>query len=231
VTRPSIIGLAAVILLSTGTMALAQGVSSAARSRPRTWEFGGGVVYVGGYDLGEATAELTSNTGTTGGSFPQFETDSQVKSAVGVQGRIGFLVTPSFAIEGGLRFSKPVLEIRITDDAEDAADLNSEETISQYLIDASAVWHFTNAAFGSGKAVPFVFGGAGYLRELHEGDALIEEGVEYHAGGGIKWWFGEGRGRFGFRGEVGISIRDGGFDFEETRRVVPIAAGSLVYTF
>ena len=72
--------------------------------------------------------------------------------------------------------------------------------------------------------MPFLWG-AGYLRELHEDDAFVEEGLEYHAGGGIKWWFGQGRRRVGVRGEAGISIRDGGFDFEDGQRIVPTAGG------
>ena len=75
--------------------------------------------------------------------------------------------------------------------------------------------------------MPFCLGGAGYLRELHEQDALVEDGLEYHAGGGLKWWFGQGRRRVGVRGEAGISIRDGGFDFADGLRVVPTVGGSL----
>ena len=74
--------------------------------------------------------------------------------------------------------------------------------------------------------MPFVYGGAGYLRELHEGEALVEEGLEYHAGGGIKVWFGSGR--FAFAATSGFLFRDGGFDFEDKRRVVPEAGASLV---
>jgi hypothetical protein len=102
--------------------------------------------------------------------------------------------------------------------------------LSQYVFDGSAVWHFVKGS-GSGRAVPFVYGGAGYLRELHEGDTLVEEGAEFHLGGGVKWWLGSGRRRFGLRGEAGLSIRDGGFDFEDGRRVVPTVYGSLVYAF
>ena len=149
----------------------------------------------------------------------------------GVQARIGFIVTPALVIEGGLRFTKPVYEVRVSGDAEGAPDTTIEEKLSQYVFDGSVVWHVTRAAFAGQRAVPFLYGGAGYLRELHEQDALVEEGLEYHAGGGIKWWFGHGRRGFGMRGDVGISIRDGGFDFKDGLRVVPIVAGSLIYTF
>jgi hypothetical protein len=130
-------------------------------------------------------------------------------------------------VEGGIRLTRPVYEVRVSGDVENAADITIEETLSQYLFDGSLVWQFSHG----GRAVPFVFGGAGYLRELHEEDALVEEGVEYHAGAGLKWWFGQGGRRFGVRGEAGISIRDGGFDFKDSQRVVPVVGGSLIYSF
>ena len=122
---------------------------------------------------------------------------------------------------------RPVYEVRISGDIEDAPDTTAEETLSRPP-DGSVVWHVTRAGFE--RAGPFLFGGAGYLRELHEDDALVEEGLEYHAGGGIKWWFGQGRRRVGVRGEAGISIRDGGFDFGwPTHR--PDSRRVLFYTF
>jgi hypothetical protein len=219
----------ALFLGSCGIVAPAMAQSAAAAGpRASRLELGGGGVFVGGYGLGESKAELTPNSGSTG--FDQFTTDNRVRPAFGVQARIGFIVTPALVVEGGLRFTRPVYEVRVSGDAEEAADTTIEETLTQYAFDGSVVWQFTRAAFAGGRAVPFVFGGAGYLRELHERDALVEEGLEYHAGGGLKWWFGQGR-RVGVRGEAGISIRDGGFDFADGQRVVPVVAGSLVYTF
>lgn len=198
--------------------------------RQGRWELSGGGVLVGGYGLGENAAELTPNSGSAP-SFDQFTTDNRVRQAFGVQARIGFIVTPALVVEGGLRFTRPVFEVRVSGDAEGAPDTTVEEKLSQYVFDGSVVWHVTRAAFAGQRAVPFLFGGAGYLRELHEQDALVEDGLEYHAGGGIKWWFGQGQRGLGVRGEVGISVRDGGFDFNDSLRVVPIVAGSLIYTF
>jgi hypothetical protein len=199
--------------------------AGAAGARPGRFEVSGGGVFVGGYGLGEREAELTPNTGTSG--FDLFTTDNEVRQAFGVQARIGFVVTPAIVVEGGLRFTRPVYQVRVSGDAENAADITIDETLSQYLFDGSVVWQFSPG----GRAVPFVFGGAGYLRELHEEDALVEEGVEYHAGVGLKWWFGQGGRRFGLRGEGGISIRDGGFDFKDGPRVVPVVGGSVIYSF
>ncbi len=189
-------------------------------------ELSGGGVLVGGYGLGESVAELTPNSGSSG--FDLFTTESEVRQAFGAVARIGFAVTPSLVVEGGLRFTRPVYELRASGDAEDAPDTTIKETLSQYVFDGSVVWNFGRAGR---RIVPFVYGGAGYLRELHEEDALVEEGVEYHAGGGVKWWFGHGSRRFGARGDVGISVRDGGFDFDEGARLVPVVSGSLVFAF
>ena len=212
------------IALSAAAPAVAQSGGQASVSGPGRWELTGGGVLIGGYELGERSAELTPNTGSS--SFEEFTTDNTVKPAFGLQARIGFFVTPGLTVEGGFRFARPVYEVRIGGDVENAPDTTAEETLSQYLFDGSIVWHL-----GKGRAVPFLFGGAGYLRELHEDDALLEEGLEYHAGGGIKWWFGEGRRGVGVRAEAGVSIRDGGFDFKDGQRIVPTAGGFLFYAF
>jgi hypothetical protein len=79
--------------------------------------------------------------------------------------------------------------------------------------------------------VPFLAGGAGYLRELHDGAELIETGRIYHGGAGLKLWFGQGARRLGVRADVGIATRDGGFDFRDGRRTLPTAGFSLAYLF
>lgn len=188
-------------------------------------EVSGGGVFVGGFDLGETQAQLTSNAG---GKFDLFSTSGKVKAAPGVQARLGFFLTRALAIEGGVRWTRPVFAVRITGDTEGAPDTTAEETLNQYLFDGSAVLHFGSP--GGARATPFIFGGAGYLRELHEEDALVEEGVEFHAGGGVKIWMGASR-RVGVRAEAGLSVRDGGFDVDEKRRAIPVAGGFLFWVF
>jgi hypothetical protein len=217
------------IALSATAPALAQSGGQASASGPGRWELAGGGVLIGGYELGERAAELTPNTGSSG--FDEFTTDNRIKPTLGLQARIGFVVTPALALEGGFRFARPIYEVRISGDVENAPDTTAEETLNQYQFDGSVVWHVTRAGFGNGQGVPYLFGGAGYLRELHEDDALVEEGLEYHAGGGIKWWFGQGRRGVGLRAEAGVSIRDGGFDFKDGQRIVPTAGGFLTYAF
>ena len=125
--------------------------------------------------------------------------------------------------------ARPKLDIKLSGDFESAPDQTATETLTQYVIDGSAVLNL--APFNSGRVVPFIAGGAGYIRDLHEGSELIETGIEYHGLVGIKWWFSDRPHRLGIRGEGGFSIRDGGFDFRDERRTVPIATAGLVYIF
>jgi hypothetical protein len=215
--------LAGALLLGLAATAEAQGPAAG------SWEISGGGAVVGGFDLDDRDAELTSNTGTSGGRFTLFNVDGEIKMSYGLLGRIGVYATRRLSLEAGVRWTRPVNSQRISGDTENAPAITAEETLNQYLFEGSALWHFNTASAGA-SVMPFVYGGAGYLRELHEGDAVVEEGLEIHAGGGLKVWMGA-RKRVGIRGEAGISIRDGGFGAEDTRRTVPLAAGSFIWVF
>jgi hypothetical protein len=129
-----------------------------------------------------------------------------------------------------LRYSRPRLLYRLSGDAEEAQTVTAEETLSRYVFTGSVVYHLRRAI--GRRFIPFVMGGAGYIRELHQGNELIETGTEFHALGGIKYWFGTTGRRFGLRGQAGVSMTDGGFDFrEDGSRTLPIASASLVYLF
>ena len=215
---------AASIVTMLGIVSLPRPAAAQAANAGRV-ELSGGAVFVGGFDEGDRAAQLTSNSG---GTFDQFSTSAKVDPVVGVQARLGVYLTRALAIEGGVRWTRPVFEVRISGDSEGAPDTTAEETMNHYLIDGSAVLHFGDRS--TSRAVPFVYGGAGYLRELHEGDALVEEGTEFHGGGGVKIWMGASR-RVGARLEAGLSLRDGGFDVEEKRRTVPVAGGFIFWVF
>lgn len=198
---------------------------------PGSLEVSGGVVWSGGYNLGTRAAELTRNIGAGSGAFDLFTTTSKVTPAPGVQGRFGIYLSRAIAVEVGVAYLRPKFSTRLADDAEGAPDLTATETMSRYAVDGSLVMHLTGLAFAGGKGMPFVSGGGGYLRELHDGNALIETGSEYHAGAGLKLWFGPGAHRVGVRAVVGLATRKGGFDFKESRRSLPTAGVSLAYLF
>ena len=194
-------------------------------------EISGGAVWSGGYDLGSASANETRNTGTGSGPFVLFSTSSRADASAGLQGRLGAYLASSLSIEGGVLVARPGISTRLTGDAESAPDVTATETLTRLIVDGSALFHFTGASFAAGKGVPFAVVGGGYLRDAHDKNEVIETGHEFHAGGGLHYWFGQGKHRFGVRVEGGISRRTGGADSLDTTRTVPTVAGSIAYLF
>jgi hypothetical protein len=192
-------------------------------------EVGGGVTFVPGFEMGSRPADLTTSSPTT--RFDLFTTDSRVGDFIGVSARVGYYLSRSFSIEGSVRYARPELSVDLSGDAESAADVTATEIASHYVFGGSVLFDLRGASFAGGRGVPFVSGGAGYLRELHEGNLLVETGIEYHATAGLKYWFGSGDNRFGLRVEGGMSAREDGFDNEDGRRVQPLVAAGLSYVF
>ena len=199
--------------------------------RRGSWELGGGVVWAGGFEVDSLPANLTANAGNDAPPFTLFTSDWEVKPVVGFQGRAAVYLSPSVAVEGGVQYSRPIVSVRISGDAEDADDVTADEKMSRYIFDGTVLFHLTKLGFAGRRGLPFLSAGAGYLRELHEGNELVETGTEYHAGGGVKIWFGQGRRRTGIRADFGVSIRDGGYAGEEGTRTLPTAGASFVYLF
>ena len=201
------------------------------RDAPRRgmFELSGGGMFTSGFDLGDLTAELTRSSPTE--KFDLFSSEATVAGFPGAFTRIGFYLSDSVSIEGGMRYARPVLSVRLSGDAESAPNVTAEETLSHYLFEGSLVWHLRHLSFASGRAIPYVAGGGGYLRDLHEGNQLVETGQEYHALGGLKYWFGSHARRFGLRVEGGVSSRKKGFDTADEPRTLPVAFAGLSYLF
>jgi hypothetical protein len=193
-------------------------------------EIGGGGTWASGFDLGRTTAELTRSGPQTDG-YDLFTSEGDVNGFPGVHARVGVYLSRTISIEGGVRFAKPTLSYQLSGDAESAADETATETLSHYVFDGSVLFHFPGASFAGGRGIPFVSGGAGHIRELHEGNELVETGIELHATFGVKYWLGTGSRRLGIRGEIGLSAREDGFDQEEGRRTLPLALVGATFLF
>lgn len=135
--------------------------------------------------LGAVSAPLTGNQGAP--VVDLFDTSTGIEAFPAVEARLGVHVSRVFEIEGGFRFARPQLETRITGDFEDAPDVTASESFAQYAIELNGVVHLTALRFGNG--VPFIFGGVGYLRELHNGRTSVETGEQAQGGAGIKVLF------------------------------------------
>lgn len=192
-------------------------------------EVAGGVGAASGEDLPDVAATLTRNPSTGTGGFDLFQSDPSLTTAFGVQARIGVYVSSRIAIEGGVQYSRPKIEVRLSGDFEDAETTTASEDVTSYLFTGSVLYHFGKA---TGQLRPFVAAGGGHVRDVHDGNGVVDTGAEFHAGGGFKWWLTKGRGsKIGLRADILASIRNGGIGTEDGRRVVPTAAFSLAYLF
>jgi hypothetical protein len=188
-------------------------------------EVSGGATWTGGYDAGSRAALETRNTTTGTGPLTLFNTDANVLSSPGVEARVGVFLGSRVAVEGLFQYARPVLRARLTDDFEGAAPISADDAATSYLFGGSVLYHF-----GAGRFVPFVAGGGGYLRQLHEGAAVAVTGPEVHGGAGFKYWLGSAR-RVGVRVDAQASSRSKSIGFEEKRRIVPSVVGGISYLF
>ena len=192
-------------------------------------EIAGGGVAAAGEDLPDVAASLTRNPGTGTGGFDLFQSDPSLTTAFGVHARVGVYVSPRIAIEGGVQYSRPKIEVRLSGDFEDADTTTATEDVTSYLFTGSVLYHFGRA---TSQLRPFVIAGGGHIRDVHAENSVVDTGGEFHAGAGFKWWLTKGRGsKIGLRADVLASVRNGGIGTEDGRRVVPTAAFSLAYLF
>ncbi len=224
----------AILLIQAAPVAAQPAGRSTPRPRTHRLSVAGGVVWAGGYPIGGRVAEIRRNaTGATPPAFPLFRADSTFEPAVGAEARIGFAMTPSITVEGAARWSEPHINVVITEDTEGANTSFDGETTSNYVFEASMIWRVP--VFRAESPLrPFVMGGAGYLRQLHQERTLVETGQIYHVGGGVQYVFrgADGRRRpLGVRGDARAYIRRGGIEFEDKVRVYPAVAALFFVGF
>jgi len=183
-----------------------------------------GGLWLGGVDFGAANATLTRNQ-TPQAPYVLFKTESTLAAAAAAEARVGYHLTRLVAVEGAFVYSRPRLETAVSADVEGAPPVTATETLSQFLVDVSGVVHLP---LHLGHAVPYVLGGAGYLRELHQADVLAETGHTWHVGGGVKIPLLVRRGfvrSLGLRLDGRAYFRSGGADLDRERPVRGTAAG------
>ncbi len=218
-------------------LACAASAPAAAQSVPdrpaHRFEVSVGAAWLSGAQLGSDAAELRRNA-TPPGEFPLFTADTAVEGSPAFDGRVAYWLTRSLAVEGGFVMTRPVVETRVSADAEGAEALTLEEDLDQYFVEVGLVllldrFRITN------RTVPFVSGGVGYLRQLHEGRTLIETGQVYHVGGGLRHplWSRE-RGFLraaGLRVDARAYVLVNGFALDDGPRSHGAVSGAFFVTF
>jgi len=192
-----------------------------------------GAVWTGGVDFGSIDATLNGNQ-TPRAPYTLFKTSSTLSTTVGFDGRLSYHATQMFSVEGAFVYAKPALDTAVSGDVEGVPATTARERLSQFLVDVSGVAQLRRVRLG--RAVPFVLGGAGYLRELHEHDLLAETGHTYHVGGGVKVPLVIRRGfvrTMGLRIDARARFRSGGADLDRSKpiRTTSEAGASLMLQF
>ena len=204
-------------------------VSAQATRRPRapSIEVSVGALFMGGHSGGEKTAEITANQ-TGGAPYTLFKSRSRIDSAPALEARLGWRLSRLFTIEGGVLTARPQLTTRLSGDIENAPDITASEDLSVYIIDAAVLASFSTKP-GS-HVIPFVRAGYGYVRELHEDNALVKTGSGFHAGGGVTMWFNPRR-TLGLRADARVFIISGGIDLDGGTRTQGAGGASVVFAF
>jgi hypothetical protein len=181
--------------ISVGAVVLLTTVTVSAQTSAERYEVGGGVRFVGPEPFGRVDANET-NPG--GGQFKLFTADSTLHALVGLEARFGVRVTTALRLEAMGSYGASDLNVTLNSDAEGAASVTASERIRQFTLEGAAVMELTPWRFGAG-GMPFLSGGAGYLRALHDDRALVDTGALWFAGGGVDLLFGSTGLRFDAR--------------------------------
>jgi hypothetical protein len=202
------------------------------------FEISGAAGMVGGTDLGTATATLSGSGVPSGSPITLFDTETEIESGPRYEARVAWRFAPALQVEGGVAINRTNLVTRITNDFEQAPSSEASESFTEYAIEAGLLFHLTKLTFAGGRARPFVTGGAGYLRQVHEGQTLIETGQTAYAGGGVTFTLRQAPRRafiegLGLRADVRANLRSGGFEHSDDSGTTfaPSITGGLFIRF
>jgi len=131
-------------------------------------------------------------------------------------------------------YSKPVLSTIVSGDVESAAGATASETITQIIVEGNLLFALTAENGARGRIAPFVSGGAGYLRQLHEGQTVVDTGRTLQAGGGARMVLRSSASsnlRVGVRGDIRVIARTRGVSPDGVTHVAPAFGASIFVAF
>lgn len=211
---------------------VASEAQSRSPARPGRLEVAAAAAWSGGHTLGAATADLLGNQVPRSSPTPLFTTSTELRPSVGVDAAIGYRLTQTLGVEGFVARSQPDVETTVTNDVELTAGASARESLVQYRVGGGLVLDLPAVAFLDGRVLPFVAGGAGYLREDSGNGTVSWTGTVYHLGAGLRIRLIERAGApllkaVGLRADVRIHRRDGGIDLEDRHRTFVTASVGL----
>ena len=193
---------------------------AAAQGAPRL-SLGIGAGWTSGAPTGNSRATETSNPGVSANPLDLFAASAHADATPALIARVGWRMARAWAVEAEGQFSRPVLSVALTHDFESAPDTTASEMFTQLLVGGSLVYRARTDA----RVVPFIAGGAGYVRRVAQDASTAETSSELHAGGGVE--FAVSR-HFALRGDVRVSSLAHPLGFGASRGYVSQAAGTIV---
>lgn len=176
-----------------------------------------GMAWRSATELGSRDARLAGAGIPAAGDFVLFRTSTRQAAAPGLVVRAGVRLTRRLLFEGGVSVASPGLDTTISGDAERAAGTTATARLREYVFDGGLRLEWRRAR---ARAVPFVRGSIGHLRQLSDDRTVVETGLHTEAGVGVLVPLlrrGRAPREMGLRGEVAASLRQGGFDLDEGR--------------
>jgi len=220
-------GVAALWMISAGA-ARAQSAPAAGWGRIEA-SFGG--MWLGNQPLGRADANETTPSGPP---LKIFTSASELARAAGVEGRVALRVMDSLEAEIHGSYSVPQLKVALSGDSEAAANVTAIEKVQQFTFGGGAVWYLPTRALGT-RLVPFLTGGLGQLRQMHQDRVLLETGRYFQVGGGVKGFLvSRSQGLvngLGVRVDVQALVRRDGVAFDDRGHASPSVGVSAFVRF
>jgi hypothetical protein len=212
------IALSAILL---PTSALAQGVGE------RRTEVGADLRWLTGVQFHDVSAAEIAFGGT---SRSVFKSATRLGPAACPEARVAVPLTKILDAEGSIAYGRSQLTTTITQDPE-AADATITESLTAYLLEGGVAAHL--ARWRKGASEPFVSGGIGYLRQLHDGHTLIEGGRTWYVGAGLRHRFNDdassGLKSAALRVELRATILGGGSALDGATHIVPAVIAGVLF--
>lgn len=197
--------------------------SSGDPSTTGRFEVGAAAGWWGGYDLGTA-------------STARFDANAAIEGGPAVTGRFGWRVWRTVTLEAGATLTRASLRSTVRSAADPSLNGSLDTTFHQFAAELGVRTPIRRAALRSGRLVPFVTGGGGYLRQTYEDGVLLEQGALIYGGGGLRYGSATARpDRFfkhvGLRVDLRGVVRARGIDVDDKSRLFFVAMAGAFVTF
>ena len=176
--RPTALATAVACVMTLG----AADARAQSTSVPDRIEVGGGVRWSGGQTFSAADATETTPTGS---AFRLFTATTALNSTTSFDVHVGVRVWRRVDAQVSLAYGTPQLRISIANDAESGVPVTATERLQEYSVRGGATWSL--GPFRTSRLAPFVAMELGQVRQLHEGETLIQTGTSVEVGGGVRY--------------------------------------------